>query len=74
MAMIVDRKTGRKRKVNAKRSRIMKKAMRKRRHRKLKPAHIRKIKIALRKAHKSGRTKFGRKARFKRVGRRSKKR
>lgn len=56
-----DRKTGRKRRIDPKRSRIAKMAARKRRGKKMKAATKRKISLANKKARRIKRTKYGRK-------------
>jgi hypothetical protein len=58
--MTYDKKTGRKRRVNLKRSRAAKKAARKRRHKRLKPSTRKKISKAIRVTLRRHRTKSGR--------------
>jgi hypothetical protein len=65
MANRKDPKTGRMKKVDPKRSKAAKKAAKGRKGKALKPAHKKAISIALKKVHKSGKTKHGRKAAFK---------
>lgn len=55
-----DKKTGRVRRIDPKKSRIMKKAAKKRVGKKLKPATKMKISKAVKKSLKSGKTKAGR--------------
>jgi hypothetical protein len=60
LGMIRDKKTGRKRKVDPKKSRVAKKASRKRVGKKLKPATKAKIARGVKKANKTHKTKAGR--------------
>lgn len=61
---VYDKKTGRKRRVDPKRSRIAKKAAKKRRGKRLSTATRRKISKGVRMARKRNRTKSGRKTKF----------
>jgi hypothetical protein len=56
----IDRKTGKRKLVNAKRSRIATKAARRRKGKHLKTAVKRKISMSLKKTERTHRTKFGR--------------
>lgn len=62
--MVRDRKTGKLRRVDRVRSRIAKRAARKRKGKKLRAAIKNKIRRSLLKVLRSGRTKFGRRSRL----------